>query len=141
MESESLTGSDNGRDNGIESVGNGEEPLLEVSGELQELLNSLSEDQRKLWDEAVEGWLEPAERLAAMRAELETGVAPAYHVPSAEGVAVYQGMFGPNGALTDDDKKLVAQLVTEVVSSGGKETGGSEDESQFDSQSTPEGTT
>lgn len=89
-----------------------------VPQKVREFLAEQDADVREVLDKVVEGWLEPAERLDAMqgwgRNESngdESEEAPAYHVPSAEGIAVYQGMFGPNGNLSPEDKELLRKLL------------------------------
>ena len=91
-------------------------PLARVPPEVERILASLPKSERAALTKVVNGWLEPAERFEAMREEVDAGEAPAYYVPSAEGIAVYQGMFGPNGELSMKDKALMRQMLTEIVS-------------------------
>ncbi len=90
-----------------------------LSAEALRVLDQLSAEERERWGRVVEGWLKPMVRLQALKREVESdedsGEVPSYHVPSAEGVAVYQGMFGPNGALKPDDKKLVLELLDSCI--------------------------
>lgn len=90
-------------------------PLVQIPPEVGDLLDDLSEDQQEAVKDAIRGWLDPVQRFESMRREVDEGEPPAYYVPSAEGISVYQGMFGPNGELDAPSKERLRRMLTEIV--------------------------
>jgi hypothetical protein len=89
---------------------------LQLTPEQIEALEELTEPQRDLWYQVVEGWFAPEEWLAAVDAELQKDrPVAAFHVPSAEGVATYRGLFGGNGSLSEPDKEIVINLLQRAI--------------------------
>jgi len=98
---------------------------LGLEPEQIEALEKLSKEQRDLWYELVEGWFAPEDWLTAVDAELQKAQpVAAFHVPSAEGVATYRGLFGGNGSLSDSDKEIVIDLLQRAI--GGLPTNGAD---------------
>jgi hypothetical protein len=67
---------------------------------------SQSEEQRKLWFQAVEESFAPEDWLSGIDTAIqEARPIPAFHVPTAEGIATYPGLLGNNGSSSNGDKR------------------------------------
>jgi len=89
---------------------------LELTPEQEKAVDKLSPKQRKLWDAMVKGWSAPAIRLEAIDTTIKRDQpAPAFHIPTAEGVATYRGLFGGNGPLSETDKEIARGLLQKVI--------------------------
>jgi hypothetical protein len=100
---------------------------LKLSPEQEKALAALDEDQLERWYRIVQRWSAPEARLAAIDTEIKRRQqpVPAFHVPTAEGVATYRGLFGGNGSLTPEQKKHVQKLLRRAI--GAPSDGGNGD--------------
>lgn len=89
---------------------------LKLSPAQEKTVRNLTPEQKKLWEEMVEAWESPRMRLVLLEDEIErSGPVPTFHIPTAEGVATYRGLFGGNGRLSEEDRQLVVGLLHEAI--------------------------
>jgi hypothetical protein len=87
--------------------------LVQLNPDQEEQLSSLPEEDQERWFRVVRSWSDPETRLMAIDDEIarQRQPVPTFHVPTAEGVASYRGLFGGNGGLSRDQKEQVRRLL------------------------------